>query len=290
MVLEDPARVYDADTVIVVTTPAYDQAWGRDDEALDADSRLIRGRFREPRGPRENILHLVLEDNTGVAPPRDPKLRQPYDFRNETYYPVSLFDLVLALYAIRFDHPAFEPLREGLRQQWLDRLGAREYQPPARPRRPLKIFISYAHRDEIFKDALVKMLAGLQRRGVIDAWQDRRIEEGDQWREAIETAMNECGLALLLVSGDFLASRFIQDEELPRLLQRRKEQGLRVVPIIVRPCPWQSEPVLGDLQALPGDARAVITFPEETGERDQAWTDISRKIEAQATQWHSADQ
>jgi hypothetical protein len=45
---------------------------------------------------------------------------------------------------------------------------------------PLKIFISYSHRDEVFKDELITMLTGLKRRGVIDPWQDRHIEEGDE--------------------------------------------------------------------------------------------------------------
>ena len=106
----------------------------------------------------------------------------------------------------------------------------------------LKVFISYSHKDEAFKDELVTMLAGLQRRGIVDAWQDRRIEAGDEWNKSIQTAMNECDIALLLVSPDYLASRFIQEQEQPKLLQRREEIKTRVMPIIVRPCMWQSEP------------------------------------------------
>jgi WD40 repeat protein len=51
---------------------------------------------------------------------------------------------------------------------------------------------------------------------------------------------------------------------------------------IVRPCPWQSEPVLKDLQALPKDGKAVITFAPSTGERDQVWTDVAAVIEQRA--------
>jgi hypothetical protein len=129
---------------------------------------------------------------------------------------------------------------------------------------------------------LVTVLAGLQRQGLIDPWQDRRIEEGEEWYEAIQNAMNDCDLAILLVSQHFIASRFIHDEELPHLLQRRREQSLRVVPIIVRPCKWQSEPALSGLQALPKDGKAVITFSKDNGDRDQAWTDIATAIEQRA--------
>lgn len=277
LVLDDRDSVQDADIVVIVSTLAYQRAWQLGDPAVSADADLVRARV--PDAVRGTTVELVLDD--GRVPPRDPGQRPAYDFRDASYYPVSLFDLVLTLYAIRRDHPAFQPLRDGLRQQWQQRLSAFDQSGP--PFRPLSIFISYAHRDEDFKDELVTMLAGLQRRGVIDAWQDRRVEAGDEWRASIEAAMNDCELAILLISPGFLASRFIQDTELPRLLQRRKDQGLRIVPIIVRHCPWQSEPMLSDLQALPQDGKPVITFPEDTGERDQAWTEISQVIEAQAT-------
>jgi hypothetical protein len=147
---------------------------------------------------------------------------------------------------------------------------------------PLKVFISYSHKDGDFKDELVIMLAGLQRRGVIDAWQDRCIEEGDEWYQEIQDTMKDCDLAILLVSANFIASRFIQDEELPKLLKRRMEEGLRVVPVIVKPCMWQSEPILKDLQGLPRDGKPVITFSKENGDRDQVWTDIAKAIEKRA--------
>ena len=44
-------------------------------------------------------------------------------------------------------------------------------------------------------------------------WQDRRIEAGDDWYNSIHEAMKDCDLGLLLVSPEYLASRFIQDEE-----------------------------------------------------------------------------
>ncbi len=285
IVLEDLAQVQDSDALLIVSTPAYRRAWNSPDGAIKAASELIRRRLGDTRELAGRTLELRLEDDARTSPPRDPDQRSLNDFRDETYYPVNLFDLVLTLYAIRIDHPAFRAMRKGLRQQWVQRLGAlEEHKGRSWPPRLLNIFISYAHEDEPFKDALITMLTGLQRRGVINAWHDRRIEEGDEWRASIEDATNRCDLALLLVSSDFLASRFIADHELPRLLQRREEQGLRVVPIIVRPCLWRNEPVLQDLQALPKDGKAVITFPADTGERDQAWADICAAIEARVTE------
>ena len=141
------------------------------------------------------------------------------------------------------------------------------------------VFISYAHEDEAFKDKLVKMMAGMQRRGVIATWQDRQILPGDDWYDSIQAAMTEADMALLLISADFIESRFINEEEVPRLLQRRQSEGMRVIPIILRPCPWTSEPILKKLQALPQDGKPVITFSQDNGDRDQAWTDIAEAIE-----------
>jgi len=138
----------------------------------------------------------------------------------------------------------------------------------------LKVFISYAHEDEEHKNTLIRQLAGLARRGLVDTWDDRSIDPGADWQNAISHALYSCNMALFLVSADFLASDFIHSVELNRLLVRREEEGIRVVPIIVRPCAWSLE-TIGTLQALPKDGRPITTFPVETGEREQAWTDIT---------------
>ncbi|MET0646792.1 MAG: TIR domain-containing protein [Pyrinomonadaceae bacterium] len=268
-VVEQPAQVRPDDFVVVLDTPAYQKAFRS--SALADDRPLVSARFGKPR-----LISLAL---TGKGGAHDLKRCLPGSFCDETHYPASLFDLVLNLYAINFDLPGFKPLRQALHEQWEQTLAGKNADDAAAP---LKVFISYSHEDEEFKDDLVMMLAGLKRQGVIDPWQDRRIEEGDEWHRAIQDAMNGCDLAILLVSKHFIASRFIQDEELPRVLQRRREQGLRVIPIIVRPCKWQSEPVLKNLQALPRDGRAVTTFPQENDEREQVWVDIATVIEERA--------
>ncbi|HEY6188106.1 MAG TPA: TIR domain-containing protein [Pyrinomonadaceae bacterium] len=270
-VVEQAAQVQPDDFVVVLDTPAYQKAFKPGASDLAADIPLINARW----GKRQ-LISLALTGRAGAHDFKDCKLGS---FCDETHYPVCLFDLVLNLYAIPLTHAGFAPLRQALHEQWEQTLARKRGDDVAAS---LKIFISYSHKDEIFKDELVTMLAGLQRRGIVDAWQDRQIEAGDEWNKSIQDAMNDCDLALLLVSPDYIASHFIQGEEQPKLLQRHREMQLRVIPIIVRPCPWQSEPVLKDLQALPKDGKAVITFSKERGERDQVWTDIATVIEKRA--------
>ena len=149
---------------------------------------------------------------------------------------------------------------------------------------PYSIFISYAHEDESFKDQLTQHLAGLKASGRIAPWDDRCIDGGDNWRHEIERAIEGCDLALLLLSPAFIASDFIRGEELPRLLERRDAGGIRVVPLILRPCGWRFEEPLQALQARPTDGKAIVTFAEAAGERDQAWLDIVGEIHGWASQ------
>jgi small GTP-binding protein len=268
-VVEQAAQVQPDDFVVVLDTPAYQKAFRT--PILAADVPLVRARWG-----KQQLISLALTGRGDAHEFKDCKLGS---FCDETHYPVCLFDLVLNLYAISLTHPGFAPLRQALHVQWEQTLAGKKGDDV---NSPLKIFISYSHKDEEFKNELVTMLAGLRRRGIVDDWQDRLIEAGDEWNKSIQDAMNDCDLALLLVSADYLASRFIQEEEQPKLLQRRQEMQLRVIPIIIRSCKWQSEPVLKDLQALPRDNKAIITFSKVTGERDQVWTDIATVIEERA--------
>ncbi len=60
------------------------------------------------------------------------------------------------------------------------------------------VFISYSRKDEEEKKQLVKHLRVLQ--GAIDTWSDDRIGPGVDWKQAIEQAMAEAKVAILLIS------------------------------------------------------------------------------------------
>lgn len=96
------------------------------------------------------------------------------------------------------------------------------------------IFISYSHQDERFKDHLSKQLRVLQLEKLLDAWDDRQIEFGDDWHPRILNAINSATAAVLLISADFLTSKFIATEEIPILLRRRESDGLKLFPVIVK--------------------------------------------------------
>lgn len=101
------------------------------------------------------------------------------------------------------------------------------------------IFISYSHKDEEWKDRLTPHLGVLQQEGLLDFWDDRKIDGGDDWLPEREEAINNAHVAVLMISANFLTSDFILKKEVTRLLERRSSDGLRVMPLIVKPCAWK---------------------------------------------------
>ena len=83
----------------------------------------------------------------------------------------------------------------------------------------VKVFISYSHKDEMWKDRLLTHLSVLDHEGLLHVWTDRRIEVGASWQAKINEAMSDSRVAVLLVTANFLTSEFILNQEVPRLLQ-----------------------------------------------------------------------
>jgi len=125
-----------------------------------------------------------------------------------------------------------------------------------------KIFISYSHEDVEFKDLLVKQLRVLELEGFCDLWVDSRIQTGSDWFPEIQTAIEEADVAVLMVSAGFLTSPFIRGEEVPPILQRREKQGLKVLPLFVKPCPWKQVSWLSGIQGFPLDDRFLMELKE----------------------------
>src|SRR5215469_11139240 len=122
----------------------------------------------------------------------------------------------------------------------------------------LNLFVSYAHEDEEFREKLDAQLSQLLRSGV-DEWHDQQIVGGADWAGQIDEQLNSADIIVLLVSADFLASKYCYAVEMARALERHQRGEARVVPVILRPCDWQSSP-LNVLQVLPKDGKPVVDW------------------------------
>ena len=139
-----------------------------------------------------------------------------------------------------------------------------------------RVFISYSHQDEIWKERLHTQLKVLERQGLLTVWEDRQIPAGEDWYPAIEQALNSAQVAILLISADFLSSNFILGEEVPRLLKRRQTEGLRIIPLIIRHCAWNTVPWLASIQGRPKDNQPLSGFNDN--QQEQCLADLTQEI------------
>ena len=113
------------------------------------------------------------------------------------------------------------------------------------------LFISYSHKDKDWLDKVLTHLKPLHRYyDNLNTWNDEEIMASDIWKEEIDKALNRATIAILLVSPDFLASDFINNEELQPLLDKALNDGTKIMPIIVRPCSYFEECGLSKYQAV----------------------------------------
>jgi len=138
------------------------------------------------------------------------------------------------------------------------------------------VFISYSHLDEEWKDRLVRHLAVAQQQGQLELWHDRMIGAGEDWERQIQAAMDAASVAILLVSANSLTSEFILREEVSRLLERRASEGLRIFPIVIKPCDWGAVDWVRRMNLRPKDGKPLSGGNEH--EIDLALAEIAREI------------
>src|SRR5262249_42607371 len=94
------------------------------------------------------------------------------------------------------------------------------------------------------------------------------------------------GIILLLVSADFLATRYIRDKEIARAMERHEAGTARVIPVLLKPVDAWRTASFGKLQAVPENGKAVTTWKN----RDEAFADIARRIREAAVGRATGDQ
>jgi hypothetical protein len=140
-----------------------------------------------------------------------------------------------------------------------------------------KVFISYSHADRKWLERLQVHLRPLIRESIADIWDDTRINPGREWRTEIRNALAVASVAVLLISADFLASEFVQSEELPELLNAAEQRGLLILQVIVSPSRFERTP-LAQLQTVNSPAEPLINMTEY--QRELLLETLAARIEA----------
>lgn len=136
-----------------------------------------------------------------------------------------------------------------------------------------KIFISYSHKDETFRQDFGEHLAMMQRNKTIDCWHDRKILPGEDWKNTIDENLEAADIVIFLVSSSFLASEYCYDVEVKRAMERYDEGTAQIISIIVRDCDWKECP-FSRFQVVPKEALPISKWPD----KDTAWLDAINGI------------
>jgi subtilisin family serine protease len=139
-------------------------------------------------------------------------------------------------------------------------------------RRPVRVFISYAHQDVSLWLEFKGHLSPMERTGLIEVWSDREMRAG-QWEPQIDQNLESADVVLLFVSSFFVQSDYCYSKEMKRALERQQAGKARVIPIFVRPVVIKDTPIAA-LQMLPSEKQAVTDFKDP----HQGWAEVAAKL------------
>lgn len=139
--------------------------------------------------------------------------------------------------------------------------------------RKVKVFLSYSHSDEQYKNELDKHLSVLRRSEKVDTWNDRALLAGAKLDDEIEQHLRNDDIFILLISSDFINSDYCYNKEMQKAIERANANQCIMVPVIVRPCLWQVLPIK-DFLAMPQDGKPISKYED----RDEAYTEVVSAI------------
>ena len=141
-------------------------------------------------------------------------------------------------------------------------------------KRKVKVFFSYAHADETYKNELNKHLSPLKRSEKIEAWNDEELLPGSSFDDEIKQKLEQSDIIILLISSDFINSDYCYEIEMQNAMTRAERDECYVVPVIVRACLWKETP-LRNIIALPKDGKPVKGYED----MDEAYLEVAEGIE-----------
>jgi internalin A len=140
---------------------------------------------------------------------------------------------------------------------------------------PLKLFLSYSHKDEKYVDELRKDLKLMERNGLIRTWYDRALRAGEKWEESILRELNSADVIVCQLSRDFLASDFCVLNELDTAINRKMVGVVELVAYVLKDCGWKEVPRLKQFQVLPQDAKPLSDW----NAKDKYWRAVAEGIQ-----------
>lgn len=138
-----------------------------------------------------------------------------------------------------------------------------------------EIFISYAHKDAVYIEEMRPHLEALKKTTNIKWWDDTQIKPGDDWSAKIKEALSKAKIMVLLVSAHFIASEYVWNEELPKILESANNEGATILWLPVSFCDYEDTDI---------DKYQAVTDPRNPlskctpADRDEVYMKLSKRI------------
>lgn len=148
-----------------------------------------------------------------------------------------------------------------------DRVPASGAEPEGEGKGAPLVYISYSHTDQTWLKRLLDHLSLHVSAGHFRVWHDLLLRSGENWEPKIEEAHHQAKIVIQLISPAYLASQTVSDWELPRLFEQRKQRGLRLMPLLVKPAEWKKVPWLSEIQLRPPGPRSLAKQRKAVAEK-----------------------
>lgn len=143
-----------------------------------------------------------------------------------------------------------------------------------------RVFICYSQEDKEHYQRLLMHLTPDIRNNGLDVWDTTRIQAGTHAHKEIQDAVQSARVAIVLVSIDVMASNDIWKDQLSPLLEAAKQREVTLLPVLVKPCDYES--ILGDIWFVNEPQHESLVEMSE-GRREKLWLrvalDVKRMLE-----------
>ena len=135
-----------------------------------------------------------------------------------------------------------------------------------------KLFISYASKDQDFKDEFDTATAVMRHHQTIETWDMGGIVPNQQWNVEIQSQLDAADVVVMLLSPRFFQSRYIWDHEFKNTLARWQAGQVKIAAIVLSKCDWRDTP-LKNIQ-LVNKGKEIDLAPN----RDAIWYDVVQDL------------
>jgi DNA polymerase III delta prime subunit/MFS family permease len=143
----------------------------------------------------------------------------------------------------------------------------------------MRLVYSSAPADESLRAQLASHLHPFVQKEGISEWYEQLIPPGADIAQARRVAWRSADALILLLSADYFLSEACASAEIQYALERRERGQILIIPVLLRPCDWQST-FVADLQCLPRDGQAISTQENQEAALFAVAQEIRRQLGA----------